>query len=76
MRPAFLGLVLGLLFVACGSPSAADAGLLSDGGQHQGAVLSDFALPDVNPASASFQKNVSPRDHLGKVSAWYFGHSS
>lgn len=76
VRPAFLGILPGLLFVACGSPGAADAGLLSDGGQHQGGVVSDFALPDVNPASPSFQRNVSPRDYLGKVSAWYFGHSS
>ena len=40
-----------------------------------GEVVSDFKLADVNPDSASYQQEVSPRDDLGKVSAWYFGHS-
>ena len=36
----------------------------------------DFALPDVNPNSATFDSTISPRDYLSKVSAWYFGHST
>lgn len=40
------------------------------------AVMPDFALVDTNPASASAGADVSPRDFLGKVSAWYFGHST
>jgi hypothetical protein len=36
----------------------------------------DFSLADVNSTSATFNTMVSPRDHLGKVSAWYFGHST
>ena len=33
----------------------------------------DFLLADVNPNSPTFGLNVSPRHHLGRVSAWYFG---
>ncbi len=40
------------------------------------AALADFAAEDVNPASPRFGQMVSPRDHLGQVSAWYFGHST
>jgi hypothetical protein len=36
----------------------------------------DFSLPDVNPNSATSEEQVSPRDYLGKVSAWYFGHAT
>jgi hypothetical protein len=39
-------------------------------------LLSDFALADVNPASPTFDTEVSPRDFVGKVSAWYFGHAT
>jgi hypothetical protein len=37
------------------------------------APMPDFSLADVNPASPSYDRQVSPRDYLGKVSAWYFG---
>ena len=37
--------------------------------------MPDFALTDVNPASGSFEQQVSPRDYLGKLSAWYFGRA-
>lgn len=36
----------------------------------------DFALIDVNPASATYQRTVSPRNYLGSVSAWLFGYST
>jgi hypothetical protein len=32
----------------------------------------DFLLADANPGSATSGQDVSPRDHLGKVTAWYF----
>lgn len=38
--------------------------------------VQDFATPDVNPSSlrrAVTQANVSPRNYLNQVSAWYFG---
>jgi len=39
-------------------------------------ALPDFAVTDANPNSARYGENVSPRDYLGEVSAWYFGHST
>jgi hypothetical protein len=36
-------------------------------------VVPDFALLDVNPNSGTFDQNVSPRQQMGKISAWYFG---
>ena len=39
-------------------------------------VAPDFALEDRNDTSATFGEVVSPRDARGRISAWYFGHSS
>ena len=39
-------------------------------------ALADFAVTDVNATSARYLSAVSPRDYLGQVSAWYFGHST
>lgn len=36
----------------------------------------DFSLEDVNGTSPTFAQQVSPRDHLDRISAWYFGHST
>jgi hypothetical protein len=36
----------------------------------------NFSLLDVNPKSVRHGESVSPRDYLGKVSAWYFGHAT
>lgn len=36
-------------------------------------AVPDFALTDVNPNSATSGRAVSPRDHLGAISGWYFG---
>jgi hypothetical protein len=38
-------------------------------------VVPDFSLLDVNPNSATHDQNVSPRDYIGKISCWYFGHA-
>ncbi len=38
--------------------------------------VSDFSLIDVNPTSKTYNQLVSPRDYLGQVSAWYFGHAT
>ena len=35
-----------------------------------------FALLDKNPDSTSSGELVSPQDHLGHVTAWYFGSST
>jgi hypothetical protein len=39
-------------------------------------TVPDFSVPDVNETSARFGENVSPRDYLGMISAWYFGHAT
>ncbi len=39
-------------------------------------ALPDFLLTDVNANSTRLAEAVSPRDYLGQVSAWYFGHST
>jgi hypothetical protein len=39
-------------------------------------AVPDFALIDVNPNSTSHSQTISPRQHLGRVSAWYFGHAN
>ena len=36
----------------------------------------DFALRDVNPTSPTFDQDVSPRQYLGRISAWYFGSAT
>ena len=41
-----------------------------------GTVAQEFSLEDVNPTSDSTGEDVSPRDFLDGVSAWYFGHST
>ena len=41
-----------------------------------GDVMPDFSLVDLNPASATSQQQVTPRQMLGHVSGWYFAHSS
>ena len=39
-------------------------------------AAADFALPDVNPSSVSFGRQIAVRDYEGWVSAWYFGHAT
>jgi hypothetical protein len=46
------------------------------GSEASDAPMPDFDLVDVNSTSASHGQTVSPRDHLGEVSAWYFGHAT
>ena len=36
----------------------------------------EFALLDVNPTSLTSDTDVSPSDHRGRVSAWYFGSAT
>lgn len=44
-----------------------------DGGD---SPVADFALLDVNPTSVRYDTPVSPRDYIGRVTAWYFGHAT
>ena len=36
----------------------------------------DFAILDINPDSPRHDEMVSPRDYVGQISAWYFGHAT
>lgn len=38
--------------------------------------LQDFSLLDVNETSLTYNKQLSPRDYLEHISAWYFGHAT
>jgi len=64
-------LTMAVLVAACSDDNPAAPG----GGLPEG-VVPDFSIADVNPTSASYDQAVSPRDHLQKVSAWYFGHAT
>jgi hypothetical protein len=65
---------LALLLSACGG---SDSPPTSTGPPPEvGEVMPDFALLDVNPGSPRSGQVVSPRDYLGQVSAWYFGHAT
>lgn len=44
----------------------------SDTDSNDAVMVMDFNLPDINPVSATFSQNYSPRDYLQKVSGWYF----
>ena len=49
------------------------------GCQGSGATTVDLSvdpLTDVNPTSQTYEQQVHPDDHRGKVSAWYFGHAT
>jgi hypothetical protein len=59
---------------ACGGGDSGGGG--GGGGTPPPGLVPDFTLQDVNPASASYPGTVSPRQHLGRVSAWYFGHAT
>jgi hypothetical protein len=39
-------------------------------------LVPDFSLLDTNPASSTYNQSVSPRDFVGQISAWYFGHAT
>lgn len=39
-------------------------------------MAANFSLEDLNDSSMTFQEAISPRDYLGSISAWYFGHST
>ena len=68
------GFLAGLLLLAsaCGKddPAEPPAPQLPDG------AVPEVHAPDVNSTSARFGEDVSPRDYVGSVSAWYFGQAT
>lgn len=39
-------------------------------------IVPDFTLIDSNQNSSQYEKEVSPRDYIGSISGWYFGHGT
>ncbi len=60
--------------LACCAPLACSNGLCQV--PVAAAALPDFSAIDVNPRSPRYEQAVSPRDYLGQISAWYFGHAT
>lgn len=56
--------------------SGADGSGSTETPQPSNEALPDFSLTDVNANSAHHQEAVSPREYLGQISAWYFGHAT
>ncbi|MAF26909.1 MAG: hypothetical protein QF819_09505 [Gemmatimonadota bacterium] len=67
--PGRAGLALLLVLAACGKETGTGPG----GSAHP---APDFALADQNPTSSTAGEAVSPRDHLDRVSGWYFGSAT
>jgi hypothetical protein len=73
--PIVLGFVIAvalLAYAGCADKGGSSDGLTGARELSQEAVP-DFAIADVNPNSATYDQEVSPRDYLGGLSAWYFG---
>lgn len=75
LTPTLLGASLLGSLLGC-MPMATDGGdgpTPVDGGS---TPVADFSLTDVNATSPRFDTPVSPRDYIGRVTAWYFGHAT
>jgi hypothetical protein len=66
-----LAVTILLAGAGCGDKTTAPQDYLPSGD-----AVPDFHLTDLNPNSTTHGRAVSPRDEVGKVSAWYFGHST
>ena len=66
--------ILGLAVAACCSGCGDET--VSNGEPPSDDRIPDFMLEDWNATSPSYQQAVSPRDQLGKISAWFFGYST
>lgn len=64
---AFALAALVTMLVACGE---------DDPTIPSGILVTDFSLLDVNANSSSLGDSISPREALGQISAWYFGHAT
>lgn len=79
MRFAYGLAVLGLAAVAvlpsgCGEDGSGKTILMP--AELPGNAAPDFSVLDINPGSPRHDELVSPRDYVGQISAWYFGHST
>jgi hypothetical protein len=72
IRITLFAAVAALLVLGCSK----DKGRLIDPGDGNDNVAPEFSLLDVNDTSTTAGEHVSPRDQLGRISAWYFGHAT
>lgn len=56
--------------VGTGDVARADVVLVPNG-----AVVPEFSLPDLNPASRTYQMNVSPQGLRPRLAVYYFGNA-
>lgn len=62
------------LFSGCGDDDSDSPSGPGNGTVVQDSVaVPDFALKDLNTNSPLYFEDVSPRDYLNRISAWYFG---
>ena len=80
MRRTEILLVGWMLLGFCSCRSGDEAEAVAGPGEEEtlqaSGLVPDFSLDVVNPASPFFGTKVSPRQFLGQVSAWYFGHGT
>jgi len=60
-----------LLAIGCGSGSDTPPTETTDP-----LLVPDFLLEDMNDTSTSYTLDVSPREYIGNLSAWYFGEAT
>jgi hypothetical protein len=72
LRAVYLGLLCAAALLGCGDEKPPMQPLPPP----PGFLEPDFALPDSNPNSTTYTQVCSPRQHLGRISAWYFGYST
>lgn len=71
VRPPVACLALLAALAGCSDPCVGSAP--AGAGPQAQVPVPDFGLLDVNPTSATSGETVSPRDRIGRTSAWYFG---
>ncbi|MEZ4446416.1 MAG: hypothetical protein R3B72_45475 [Polyangiaceae bacterium] len=59
-----------------GADGSGGAGSTAKGPLGLEGAVPEFSLLDVNGTSPTTGQQVSPRDYLGQVSAWYFAHAT
>ena len=64
------------LFAVDGFSGSPETAAVLAPGEGEEAQVTDFSLLDTNVNSATYNRPVSPRDYLGQLSVWYFGHAS
>lgn len=76
-EPYLLALfVVAACFWGCGDDDPEDIVGFDDTEFDDSVAVPDFSLRDHNPNSATYNQQVSPRDYIGRLSAWYFGSAT